>query len=125
MVAYQLPGAGVKHAPAFLLGGMLAASALIFGAAMFAEPRSQPMPQVPELPTTLCMDEPTREHIRTLMLTALDESLKSHLNELFEVWMAQSTDPSSPKRAQTGMARGIDGYMRSRLGAQKWNPPLC
>src|SRR5262245_28135676 len=35
----------------------------------------------------LCMDESTREQIKTVMMEALDNSLKTHIEHVFEVWL--------------------------------------
>jgi hypothetical protein len=70
-----------------------------------------------------CVDDRTREEIRTLTLEAIDIGLKEHVSHLFEVWVR---DPAEqPKRAMVGMQNGISAYLRARQNALAWNPPIC
>jgi hypothetical protein len=70
-----------------------------------------------------CMDEQTREQIRNMMLDALDSSLKSHIEHVFEVWLRD--ERGQPDRARTGVRQGIKAYLGARKGALEWTPPLC
>lgn len=75
--------------------------------------------QVPDA----CMDQASREKVRSLMLEAIDDALKQHTQHMYEVWMK---DPNSqPSRAITGMKAGINAYVNSRNAALRFNPPLC
>lgn len=84
---------------------------------MLASAESQPV----EMPA--CLDEQTREQIRTVMLEALDSALKSHVEHVFEVWLRD--DRGQPGRARTGVAQGIKAYLGARKSAVEWAPPVC
>jgi hypothetical protein len=71
----------------------------------------------------LCMDADTRERVRKLMIEALDESLKSKIEDLFAVWLRDATD--QPRRAQTGMNSALRAYVGARAAAMRFNPPEC
>ena len=71
----------------------------------------------------LCMDEQTREQVRSVMLDALDAALKEHITHLYEVWLKD--DSGQPLRARTGTERGIRAYLSARKGALDWSPPVC
>jgi hypothetical protein len=70
-----------------------------------------------------CMNEETREQIRTVMLEALDEALKEHVKHVFEVWLKD--ERGQPERARTGVRQGIRAYLGARKGALDWTPPPC
>ena len=78
---------------------------------------SQPV----ELP--VCMDEATREQIKAVMLEALDNSLKNHIEHVFEIWLRD--ERGQPGRARTGVQQGIKAYLGARKGVADWAPPLC
>jgi hypothetical protein len=67
-----------------------------------------------------CMDIETRDHIRQLMNEGLDQAFRTHLVELFDVWMKDRA--AEPIRAQRGMNAGISAYARSRKSAMTWQP---
>lgn len=70
-----------------------------------------------------CLDSEAREHVRTILLAGLDESLKQHIMQTFDTWMK---DPSEqPKRAISGMQIAISAHVRSRAAAKSWSPPQC
>jgi len=71
----------------------------------------------------LCMNAELREKIRHIMLEALDESLKNHIENVFTVWLRD--DAGQPGRARTGVKQGVSAYIRSRHGMEKWDPPEC
>jgi len=71
----------------------------------------------------LCMDEQTREQVRSVMLDALDAALKEHITHLYEVWLKD--DSGQPLRAKTGTERGVRAYLSARKGALDWSPPAC
>jgi hypothetical protein len=71
----------------------------------------------------LCMDSETKERVRSLMLTALDEALKTKIEDLFSVWLRDATD--QPRRAQRGMQGALLAYTGARGQAMKFNPPEC
>src|SRR5262245_52181155 len=82
-----------------------------------ASAESQPV----ELP--ICMDEETRERLKSVMMEALDSSLKSHIEHVFEVWLRDSR--AQPDRARTGVQQGIKAYLQARRGVEHWAPPPC
>jgi 2-phospho-L-lactate guanylyltransferase (CobY/MobA/RfbA family) len=70
-----------------------------------------------------CMDTETREHVRGLMLTGIDDALKRHARRMFDGWMK---DPANqPRRAAAGLNTAISAHAKSRAAAQRWNPPAC
>lgn len=71
----------------------------------------------------LCMDDDTRERVRRLMFEALDNSLRTKVEDLFAVWLRDSTD--QPRRAQKGMDNALRAYVGARAAAMKFNPPEC
>ena len=70
-----------------------------------------------------CADDETREKIRALILTGIDQALINQVAKLFEVWMREAGEP--PKRALTGADLATNAYLRARANSLKWNPPLC
>jgi len=71
----------------------------------------------------LCMNAEMREKVRDIMLVALDEALKTHIENVFIVWLRD--DAGQPGRARTGVKQGVSAYIRSRASMQKWDPPEC
>ena len=70
-----------------------------------------------------CVDVKTRDRIRELSLSAIDQALYAHVMNLYDVWLK---DPSQqPQRAKVGMANGISAYRRARADALAWNPETC
>jgi hypothetical protein len=76
-----------------------------------------------ESKSELCMDGETRERVRRLMYEALDEALKKKVEDLFAVWLRDST--GQPQRAQKGMDGALRAYYGARGAAAKFNPPDC
>jgi len=70
-----------------------------------------------------CMDEQTREQIKAVMLEALDDALKSHIETVFLIWLKD--DRGQPGRARTGVQLGIKAYLAARKGVADWAPPPC
>src|SRR5262245_45411885 len=70
-----------------------------------------------------CMDEPTRERIRAIMIDALDEALKDQIKHLFETWMKD--ERGQPGRAATGARQAIKAHQGARKSALEWMPPPC
>src|SRR5262245_4751889 len=71
----------------------------------------------------VCMDDETRERLKLVMFEALDNSLKTHIEHVFEVWLKDSR--AQPERARTGVQQGIKAYLQARRGVEVWAPPLC
>lgn len=71
-----------------------------------------------------CMpDDEMRDKVRAIMLQALDEGFKAHIEKTFEVWMRDDRD--QPRRATTGVRNGIRAYVGARGFVLKWDPPKC
>ena len=107
---------------------------LALALAMCTQPRSENGPsdnevveqyflQSTESFHVLCMDEDTRERIRRILLTAIDESLQQKVEDLFRVWLSDPT--GQPARARAGVRNAIEAYLQSRNGALKWTPMQC
>ena len=71
----------------------------------------------------LCMDGDTRERVRKLMIEALDDGLKQKIEDLFAVWLRDTT--GQPARASNGMRTALRAYVDARASAMKFNPPEC
>src|SRR5262245_40554407 len=78
---------------------------------------SQPV----ELP--ICMDEETRERLKGVMMEALDNSLKTHIEHVFEIWLRDSR--AQPERERTAVQQGVKAYLQARRGVESWAPPPC
>lgn len=81
--------------------------------------------QSSETVAALCMDADTRERIRKLLLEALDQSFKDHVEKMFETWMRVYYDAEQVNRARVGVRNGINAYLQARKGALKWTPMQC
>ena len=81
--------------------------------------------QSSETVPALCMDDDTRERIRKLILEALDQSLRDHVEKMFETWMRVYYDAEQVNRARQGIRNGISAYLAARKGALKWTPMKC
>jgi len=96
---------------------------------MCTQPRSDDEPveqyflQSTESFRVLCMDDDTRERIRRILLTAIDEALQQKVEDLFRIWLADSTN--QPARARQGVRNAIEAYLKAREGALKWTPMKC
>jgi|SRR5262245_54192058 len=71
----------------------------------------------------LCMDEDTRERIRSIMIKALDEALQTQVETLFLTWLKDSA--GQPARARQGVRNAIEAYLDARKGALRWSPMQC
>jgi len=70
-----------------------------------------------------CVDERTRDEIRELTLSAIDNAFQNHIALLFDVWVKDPIE--QPKRATNGMQANISAYLRARHNAMDWNPTPC
>lgn len=73
--------------------------------------------------TVECFDDDTREQIRALLLSAIDDGLKNHTVKLFDNWLKDPTN--QPERAIAGVKPAIRAYVRARAAARNWDPPNC
>jgi hypothetical protein len=72
----------------------------------------------------LCVpDEETREQIRTILMSALDDALRDQVMHVFMVWLKDDT--GQPGRARTGVEQAVGAYIRARDGTRQWAPPIC
>jgi hypothetical protein len=71
----------------------------------------------------LCMDRDTRERVRAIMMEALDQALKTKVEELFAVWLRDAT--GQPARAKRGMEGALLAYYGAHREAIKFDPPEC
>src|SRR5262245_36159010 len=74
-------------------------------------------------PEPLCLDNTTRERIKSIMIEALDDSLKEQIQHLFLTWLKD--ERGQPDRAKVGVEQAIRAHQRARRGAEEWAPPLC
>src|SRR5262245_34696421 len=63
----------------------------------------------------LCMDDESRERVRGLMFTALDEALKAKIESLMEIWLRDPT--GQPERAARGVEAALRAYYHARIHA--------
>jgi len=74
-------------------------------------------------PSEPCTDMETRERMRALMYSGVDQALTHHTLSIFETWMKDPT--AQPQRARTGMQNAISAYLGAREHIDRWNPPPC
>lgn len=92
---------------------------LLFAMAVKVEPQTNNQFQVIK-----CMpDDETKEKVRQVMLTALDDALQEHIENAFGVMLRDDRD--QPRRAANGIRQGIRAYVNARWFVLKWSPPLC
>jgi hypothetical protein len=77
----------------------------------------------PKVDYVQCMDGETREDLRNAMRAGIDQAMKAHTVQMFNIWMKDPTD--QPARAISGMRNAVKAYVGSRKVANDWNPPLC
>jgi len=70
-----------------------------------------------------CMDAETREDLRNAMRAGVDQAMKTHTAQMFNVWMKDPTE--QPDRAIAGQRNAVRAYVGSRKIANDWNPPNC
>ena len=97
---------------------MLGFSAILLCIAIAAMAAQEPPDTAGE-----CMDDESRERVRGIITDGIDDALKEHVKQVFDMWLRDDTD--QPKRAITGMHIGIRAYVRSRAAALRWAPPKC
>jgi hypothetical protein len=83
-----------------------------------------PSPTIPQA-TEECinMDPDLKEKIRNLMLAAIDDAFRNHVEHTYEIWMKDDT--GQPNRAATGVRNGLIAYVRAYKAAKGWNPRMC
>jgi hypothetical protein len=81
---------------------------------------------VPIGPEHMCMDDESRERIRTIMAQALDDGLHAQIAHLYETWVRDFKmygEGLAP--ARKGARNAILAYQASRASLIEWNPPAC
>ena len=76
-----------------------------------------------ESQVSVCVTPEQRDHIRTLMLSAVDNSLDAQIRKLFENWVIDQA--GQPKRAQTGTNNTIKAFVIARANVLAWDPQEC
>lgn|SRR5262245_42260879 len=97
-----------------------AAIALVF---LLSFCEAQAEPRTPSGDMFLCGDDKLRDQVKTLMLEALNEALRNHIENAFAVWMKD--DREQPGRAARGVNQGVAAYLRSRRQIEQWTLPSC
>lgn len=72
---------------------------------------------------SVCVTPEQRDHIRGVMLAAIDKALDEQVGKLFANWVVDST--GQPKRAQTGTNNAIKAHIVSRANVLAWDPHEC
>lgn len=71
----------------------------------------------------MMMDADMKDKVRVLILQAIDEAFKTHVEHTYEVWMRD--DQGQPGRAATGVRNGLIAYLRAYKAGKEWNPRMC
>lgn len=71
----------------------------------------------------VCVTPEQRDHIRGVMLAAVDHALDEQVSKLFANWVLDAT--GQPKRAQTGTNNAIKAFIFARAGVLSWDPHEC
>jgi hypothetical protein len=72
---------------------------------------------------SVCVTTEQRDHLRTVILTAIDRALDEQVGKLFANWVIDGT--GQPKRAQTGMNNSIKAHIVARASVLAWDPHEC
>lgn len=71
----------------------------------------------------VCVTPEQRDHIRAVVLKAVDDALDDQVRNLFGNWVKDSA--GQPKRAQTGMNNSIKAHIIARANILAWDPAEC
>jgi hypothetical protein len=71
----------------------------------------------------VCVTPEQRNHLRSVMLQAVDHALDEQVGKLFGVWVQDST--GQPKRAQTGTNNAVRAHIIARANVLAWDPQEC
>jgi hypothetical protein len=71
----------------------------------------------------VCVTVEQRDHIRDVMLKAVDHALDEQVGKLFANWVLDGT--GQPKRAQTGTNNAIKAHIIARASILAWDPAEC
>jgi len=76
-----------------------------------------------ESQVSVCVTAEQRDHIRAVMLAAIDKALDEQVSKLFANWVLDGT--GQPKRAQTGTNNAIKAHIVARASTLAWDPHEC
>lgn len=99
------------------------AGVLIVTALVLWSSEAQQVPSDSVMQLNICMNDSNREIVRDIILQALNEALKKHVEQMFSVWMKDSY--GQPARARVGLHGGITAYLQARQNTEQWSPPEC
>ena len=71
----------------------------------------------------VCVTPEQRNHLRAVMLKAVDDALSEQVGHLFGNWVRDST--GQPKRAQTGTNNAVRAHVIARANVLAWDPQEC
>ena len=71
----------------------------------------------------VCVTPEQRDHIRGVMLNAVDHALDEQVGKLFANWVLDAV--GQPKRAQTGTNNAIKAFIVARASVITWDPAEC
>lgn len=71
----------------------------------------------------VCVTPEQRDHLRTVLLNAVDRALDEQVSKLFANWVVDST--GQPKRAQTGLNNSLKAHIVARANILAWDPHEC
>lgn len=72
---------------------------------------------------SVCVTPEQRDHIREVMLKAVDHALDEQVGHLFGNWVKDAQ--GQPKRAQTGLNNSLKAFITSRSNVLAWDPAEC
>jgi hypothetical protein len=71
----------------------------------------------------VCVTPEQRDHIRAVMLAAVDHALDEQVGNLFGNWVKDGQ--GQPKRAQTGTNNAVRAFIVARANVLAWDPAEC
>jgi hypothetical protein len=76
-----------------------------------------------ESKVNVCVTPEQRDHIRDVMLKAIDKALDEQVGKLFANWVVDATE--QPKRAQVGTNNSLKAYIVAKANILAWDPAEC
>lgn len=73
--------------------------------------------------TVPCGPKELEVKLKQVMNEALEQALLEHIQNTYEVWMKDETD--QPRRAATGIRKGINAYIQATNGISRWQLMTC
>jgi hypothetical protein len=71
----------------------------------------------------VCVTAEQRDHIRGVMLAAVDHALDDQVGKLFANWVLDGT--GQPARAQNGTSNAVKAFITARGYVLAWDPAEC